>query len=97
MLIKEQAGGKMKTLDLVKEYGGIDQLIEDVENTFTGRDIEVLFEAGFIETILYALKDYKVMIEKNKRLKRKIEKTEYKRAWPVPESMKIGDRHEMGG
>lgn len=89
--------GEIKTLNLVKEYGGIDQLIEDVENTFFDRGNKEMFVSDFIETVLWVLKDYKRVKEQNKWFKRKIKEIEHERAWPMPESMKIGYRHEMGG
>ena len=84
MLIKEQAGGKMKTLDLVKEYGGIDEVIEEVRRfTFD-------LTPEFTEVLLYALEDYK-------RLKQRKNKQRNIGDGSWPDLPKIGDRHEMGG
>lgn len=43
----------MKTLDLVKEYGGIDEVIEDAKR------YRYVLDPEFAEVVLYALQDYK--------------------------------------
>jgi len=80
----------MKTLDLVEQYGGIDVLIEKVEDAADERCGGEIWEYDEIEAILYALKDYK-------RLKKQRHGVTKKDDDGWPELPKIGDRHEMGG
>lgn len=85
----------MKTADLVQEYGGIEELISDVKYAFDFHN--ELYASEQLETILYALKDYKRLKAENKKLKKEIEKLKSDKAWPTPASMQVGDRNEMGG
>lgn len=80
------AGEKeMKTLNLVKEYGGIDEVIEEVKR------FRFVLTPEFAEVVLYALQDYKKLKKEKKLWKKKLKDD----SWP--DLPTIGDRHEMGG
>ena len=72
---------------LLKSYGGIDGIIETIKDIMGSG--ESLYNNAFWTTVIYCLQDYKRLREENKRQK------VIDDGWE--DTLKIGDRHEMGG
>lgn len=74
---------------LKKHYGGVDGLIEHIEAVKA--DGDNIYSPQFWNMVIWVLRDYKRIKQKNKTLKKEISDA----SWP--DVLKIGDRQEMGG
>lgn len=74
---------------LKKIYGGVDGLIEHIESVKA--DGDNIYSPQFWNMVIWVLRDYKRIKQKNKTLKKEISDA----SWP--DVLKIGDRQEMGG
>ena len=72
---------------LLKPYGGIDGIIETIKGMMGSG--ESLYNNAFWTAVICCLQDYKRLREANKRQK------VIDDGWE--DTLKIGDRHEMGG